>query len=244
MKSQFGTHIIKVIDKKAATADAGGVRPQIADQLSCGARETQAADLAQTLAKDITKPGDLDKVAKAKGLAVQESGFVAREEPVIGLGSSPEVAAHMFDMKPDEVAGPIRTSRGFAFFTLVGKQDPYVPKLEEAKDRVRDEVIKMKARAMSTQKAAEIAAAQDGAGLRKAAKAAGVGPRHRAARARCTAARPGRRTGGDGRRVRAASRRRPSKPERPTTRAAVVSCRKQTRARRMGAGRRASPINC
>ena len=176
VKSQFGYHIIKVIDKKAAaTRTLAEVRPQITDQLSYERAQTQAADLAQTLAKDITKPGDLDKVAKAKGLAVQESGFVAREEPVIGLGSSPEVAAHMFDMKPDEVAGPIRTSRGFAFFTLVGKQDPYVPKLEEAKDRVRDEVIKMKARAMSTQKAAEIAARlKAGPDFDKAAKAAGV----------------------------------------------------------------------
>ena len=44
------------------------------------------------------------------------------------------------------------------FETLVAKQDPYVPKIDEVKDRVHDEVIKQKARDASRQKAAEIAA--------------------------------------------------------------------------------------
>jgi peptidyl-prolyl cis-trans isomerase D len=176
VKSQFGYHIIKVIDKKPATTRTlADVRPQITDQLAYERAQAQAQDLAAALAKDITKPADLDRVAKAKGMTVQESGFVSREEPVIGLGSSPEVAAHMFDMKADEVAGPVRTSRGFAFFTFAGKQDPYVPKLEEVKDKVHDEVVRTKARALSTQKAAEIAAKLKAApDFANAAKAAGV----------------------------------------------------------------------
>ncbi len=176
VKTQFGYHIIKVVDKKpAATRTLAEVRPQIVDQLSYERAQAQATDLAQALAKDVTKPADLDKAAKAKGLPLQESGFFARDEPVLGLGSSPEAAAQMFEMKTGEVAGPVRTSRGFAFFTVVGKQDPYVPKLEEVKDRVHDEVIKQKARELSAQKAAEIAARlKDAADFEKAAKAAGV----------------------------------------------------------------------
>jgi parvulin-like peptidyl-prolyl isomerase len=78
-------------------------------------------------------------------------------------------------MKPDEVAGPLRTSRGFVFETFVAKQDSYVPKIDEVKDRVRDEVVKQKARDLSTQKAAEIAAKLKAApDFEKAAKAAGV----------------------------------------------------------------------
>jgi peptidyl-prolyl cis-trans isomerase D len=176
VKTQFGYHIIRVVDKKpAATRTLAEVRPQIVDQLSYERAQAQATDLAQALAKDVVKPADLDKAAKAKGLPLQESGFFARDEPVLGLGSSPEAAARIFEMKPDEAAGPVRTSRGFAFFSVVGKQDPYVPKLEEVKDRVHDEVIKLKARELSAQKAAEIAARLKGAAdFEKAAKAAGV----------------------------------------------------------------------
>jgi parvulin-like peptidyl-prolyl isomerase len=58
---------------------------------------------------------------------------------------------------------------------LVAKQDPYVPKLDEVKDRVRDEVVKQKARELSKQKAAEIAAKlRNAPDFEKAAKAAGL----------------------------------------------------------------------
>ena len=50
-----------------------------------------------------------------------------------------------------------------------------MPKLDEVKDRVRDEVIKQKARDLSKQKATEVAAKLKGApDFEKAAKAAGV----------------------------------------------------------------------
>ncbi len=78
-------------------------------------------------------------------------------------------------MKVGDVSPALRASRGFVFITLVAKQDPYAPKLDEVKDKVRDEVIKQKARDLSLQKAAEVAAKLKGApDFEKAAKAAGV----------------------------------------------------------------------
>lgn len=176
VKTQYGYHIIKLIDKKnATTRPLQDVRQQIVDQLAYEKAQQQASDLADSLSKQIGKPADLDRVAKANGLAVQESGFFARDEPILGLGPAPEAAAKAFDMKPGEIAGPLRASRGFVFETLVSKQDPYVPKLDEVKERVRDEVVKTKAREIATTKAAELAAKLKGAGdFEKAAKAAGV----------------------------------------------------------------------
>jgi hypothetical protein len=111
---------------------------------------------------------------------VQESGFFARDEPILGLGPAPEVTNRAFEMKQGDVSGALRASRGFVFETLVARQDPYVPKLEEVKERVRDEVVKEKARAASRQKAAEIAAKLKAApDFEKAAKAAGVSCRAR-----------------------------------------------------------------
>ena len=176
VKTQYGYHIIKVTDKKAAsTRPIDEVRQQLSDQLSYERAQTQAQQIATELEKEIKKPADLDRVGKARGLNVLESGFFAREEPIMGLGPAPEAAARAFDMKPDEVAGPLRASRGILFQTMTAKQDPYVPKVDEVKDRVRDEVIKQKARDVSKQKAAEIAAKLKGApDFEKAAKAAGV----------------------------------------------------------------------
>ena len=176
VKTQYGYHIIKVVDKKAATTrPLADVRQQIQDQLAYERAQAQASDLAQALEKEITKPSDLDRVAKEKGLTVQESGFFARDEPILGLGQSPEAASRAFEMKQGEVAGPLRASRGFIFETMVAKQDPYVPKLDEVKERVREEVIKRKARDLSQQRAAEIALKLKNApDFEKAAKASGL----------------------------------------------------------------------
>jgi peptidyl-prolyl cis-trans isomerase D len=176
VKTQYGYHIIKVVDKRPAiTRPLADVRQQIQDQLAYERAQAQAADLAQALEKEVTKPADFDRVAKEKGLVVQESGFFARDEPILGLGQSPEAASKAFDMKQGDVAGPLRASRGFVFETLVAKQDPYVPKLDEVKERVREEVVKQKARDLSQQKAGEIAAKLKAApDFDKAAKAAGL----------------------------------------------------------------------
>ena len=176
VKTQYGYHIIKLVDKKnAATRALAEVRQQLNDQLAYQRAQAQAADLAQSLEKQIKTPADLDKVAKAQGLPVQESGLFARDEPILGLGPSPEAANKAFDMKPGAVAGPQRASRGFVFQTLVATQPPRDAKIDEVKERVREEVVKQKARDLSRQKAAEIAAKLKTAGdFEKAAKAAGV----------------------------------------------------------------------
>jgi peptidyl-prolyl cis-trans isomerase D len=179
VKTQYGYHIIRLVDKKIATTrQLPEVRQQISDQLAYERAQAQASDLAQNLEKQIGKPADLDRVARAQGMTVQESGFFARDEPILGLGPAPEAANRAFDMKQGDVAGPLRASRGFVFQTLVAKQDPYTPKLEEVKDRVRDEVVKQKARELSRQRAADIAAKLKGAAdFDKAAKAAGLEPK-------------------------------------------------------------------
>jgi len=93
----------------------------------------------------------------------------------MGIGPSPEVAARAFEMKVGDVSPALRASRGFVFVAPVAKQDPYVPKLEEVKDRVRDEVIRIKARELAKQRATEVAAKLRGApDFDKAVKAAGV----------------------------------------------------------------------
>jgi peptidyl-prolyl cis-trans isomerase D len=179
VKTQYGYHIIKLVDKKVATTRTlAEVRQQITDQLAYERAQAQASDLATNMEKQISRPADLDRVAKANGLTVSESGFFARDEPIMGLGPAPEVTNRAFEMNVGDVSSALRASRGFVFETLLQRQDPYVPKLDEVKERVRDEVVKNKARDASKQKAADVAAKLKGAAdFEKAAKAAGVEPK-------------------------------------------------------------------
>jgi parvulin-like peptidyl-prolyl isomerase len=84
------------------------------------------------------------------------------------------MTARAFEMNKGEVSGPIRTGRGYVFETLTDKQDPHDAKLEEVKERVRDEVTRQRAREMAKQKASGLAAkVKTAPDFEKAAKAAG-----------------------------------------------------------------------
>ena len=175
VKTSFGFHIIKLADKKTgSTRPMEEVRPQLQDQLSTERAQQQAATLADTLRTRVTKASDLDTVAKEQGLTVQESDWFARDEPVLGLGASPELGVRTFAMNQGDVAGPIQTGRGFVFASMVAKQDAYVPKVDEVKERVRDEVVRNKAKEFGLKKATEVAGRLKGsADFEKAVQAAG-----------------------------------------------------------------------
>jgi peptidyl-prolyl cis-trans isomerase D len=175
VKSQFGFHIIKVVDKKpAVTRSLDEVRPQIEEQLKRQRADQQIATRATELAAGISNTADLDRVARENGLMVTESEFFGRDDPVPGLGPAPQVAAAAFMLTGDAVNGPITTPRGPVFIALAGTRDPYVPTLDQVKDRVREDVIRTRATELSRQRASQIAAAlRSASNFAAAAKAQG-----------------------------------------------------------------------
>ena len=176
VKTAEGYEIIKVTDRKPASErPIDEVRAQIVDQLAWEHASAKATDLAVAIEKEIAKPADLDKVAAARGLKVQASGFFTHDEPILGLGPSPQATSEAFSMKVGQVSGAIQVSRGYVFLTPVSIEAPRLPTFDEAKERVKEDVTKEKARALAHEKAAALAAALKGStDLAKAAKAAGV----------------------------------------------------------------------
>jgi peptidyl-prolyl cis-trans isomerase D len=158
VKSQFGFHIIKVVDKKpASTRPFEEVKAQITDQLAAERAQTQASELAAALSSEIDDAADLDRVARARGLSVKESGFFARDEPILGIGPAPEVSSQAFELKEGAVEGPVRTSGGQVFFTTTARQDSHLPTLDAVKDRVRDDALRQKAAELARARAQSLA---------------------------------------------------------------------------------------
>jgi peptidyl-prolyl cis-trans isomerase D len=176
VKTQYGFHIIKVVDKKpGSTRSLDEVRPQITEQLQSQKSQQAVEAQARTADEQIDDPSDLDRVGKANGYAVQESGLFTREDPIPGLGVAPAVAQQAFQLKDGEVSGAITSPRGPVFITVTGKSDPYVPKLDEVKVKVREDAIRARATELSRQRAAEIAATLRSAkNFAAAAKAQGL----------------------------------------------------------------------
>jgi peptidyl-prolyl cis-trans isomerase D len=175
VKTQFGYHIIKVLDhRQAQTKPLSEVRSQIEDQLKFEQAQDQAEKESTAIAGQLKTPSDFDSVAQQHGLTVHESGFFQQDEPIAGIGLAPNVSQQAFAMKIGDVSDAIRTPQGYAFLTVLAKQDSYLPKLEEVKAKVRDAVLKEKAVDAARQKAAEVDAAMKSGDFEKAAKAAGL----------------------------------------------------------------------
>ena len=175
VKTQFGYHIIKVLDHRQVQAKPlAEVRSQIEDQLKFEQAQDQAQKAADSISSQLKSPADFDKVARDHGLTVHESGFFQQDEPIAGIGLAPNVAQEAFSMKIGDVSDPIRTPQGYAFVTVLAKQDSYLPKLDEVKAKVRDAVLKEKAIDAARQKAASVDAAMKSGDFDKAAKDAGV----------------------------------------------------------------------
>ena len=157
--SMFGVHVIKATEKTGGTTRTlDEVRDEIVDLLQQESADARAGALAEAMAAEVTEAADLEGAAARRGLEVQESGFAALGEPILGLGFSSEVTTQAFQLDEGEVAGPIPTPTGPAFVTVNGVQAPYVPPLEEVEARVRDDVIRRKAFVLAQERAGAMAA--------------------------------------------------------------------------------------
>lgn len=162
--SMFGVHVIKATEKTGgATQTLDDVRDSIVDLLRQESADARAAALAEAMAAEVTEAADLEAAAARRGLEVQESGFAAPGEPILGLGFSSQVTTEAFRLDEGEVTGPIPTPTGPAFVTVTGIQAPYIPPLEEVEARVRDDVIRRKAFVIARERAAAAAEVLRGA---------------------------------------------------------------------------------
>ncbi|MDP2388991.1 MAG: SurA N-terminal domain-containing protein, partial [Acidobacteriota bacterium] len=87
VKTAFGFHIIKVVDNQPESTRAlADVRAELEDQLKWQKAQAEAESIAKSLEATTKTPADLDRVAKERGLAVVETGMIASDEPIQGIG--------------------------------------------------------------------------------------------------------------------------------------------------------------
>jgi peptidyl-prolyl cis-trans isomerase D len=159
VKSQFGFHIIKVVENKPeATRPLAEVKTEIEDQLKWQKAQAEAEKQAKAMEATIKTPADLDRVAKEKSLTVVETPLVQMAEPIQGIGSQPELSGRLFGMKEGEVTPAMRVSTGWVFAAVTGRQDAYIPKIDEVKTKVADDLKADKAADMARARASAIAA--------------------------------------------------------------------------------------
>ncbi len=176
IRSAIGFHVLRVTEKQEETSQPlEEVREAIENTLKNERATSRADALARSIAAEVETPEDLERAAGSRGFELQESGFVGRGEPILGLGFAPQVSAEAFQMEQGEVAGPIQTPTGPAFVTVAELQEPAIPPLDEVREDVARDVRRRKALERAREAADGAAGSlQGGEDFEAAAEAAGL----------------------------------------------------------------------
>jgi peptidyl-prolyl cis-trans isomerase D len=181
VKTQYGFHIIKVLDKETAhTKTFDEVKDSIRAPLMLAKADKQASDIADKLSATIRQSNkmSLDDLAKQFHLTVGETRPVSATEPILELGNSKEVKDAIFGQRTDELSLPIHTDRGYLILTVRGVLPAHQGALEEVRDRVIADLKQQKSTEIARQKAEDLEKRlKAGEKFDSAARALGLDPK-------------------------------------------------------------------
>jgi peptidyl-prolyl cis-trans isomerase D len=180
IKTQYGFHIIKIIDKEAAhTKPFDEVKDSIRVPLLNTETDKQAGAIADQLSQAIRQSNkvSLDDLAKQYHLTVGETRPVTATDPLVELGNSGQVKVNdsIFALRQGELSLPLQTDRGYLVLSLKQILPAHQGSLEEVRDSVVAELKQEKASTEARTKADELAKrAKSGEKFDAAAKALGL----------------------------------------------------------------------
>jgi peptidyl-prolyl cis-trans isomerase D len=181
VKTQYGFHIIKVLDKETAhTKSFEEVKDSIKAPLLLSKTDRDASQIADKLSTAIRQSNkvSLDDLAKQYHLTVGETRPVAAGEPVIELGNSKEVKDAIFGQRQGELSLPIHTDRGYLILSIKEIQPAHQGSLQEVRDRVIADLKQVKGAEIARQKAFDLEKrVKGGEKFDAAAKALGLDPK-------------------------------------------------------------------
>ena len=178
VKTQYGFHIVKVIDRQAArTETLDQVFPQILGTLQEEEAQRQAEDLSGQIAAELRRSGrvSVDDLAKKFNLKLGQTPPLDANQPILDVGNSAELTETIFRLRPGDDSAPIRTDKGYVVISVKEDQPAHSATLAEVRDRVLADYRHEKATEMAKSRAEELAKrAKSGEDLEKAAKALGL----------------------------------------------------------------------
>jgi peptidyl-prolyl cis-trans isomerase D len=181
VKSQYGFHIIKVLEKETAhTKPLDEVKATLIPSLKLNEADRLANDTADKLSSSIRQnpKQSIDDLAKEFHLTVGETRPVAAPDALLELANSKEANAAIFQLRVGELNTPIRTDRGYVVLTVRSIQPAHQGTLEEVRDRVIADLKREKGTELAKTKADELEKrVKSGEKFDSAAKALGLEPK-------------------------------------------------------------------
>ncbi|HXD90686.1 MAG TPA: peptidylprolyl isomerase, partial [Candidatus Binataceae bacterium] len=155
-ETQFGFHVIQVIDARGAKIDdIQEARPKIVAALKLKqgmaiARQDMEADEAAA-----NLGHELSELAAKRGLAAVTTPYFAQEDKIKGAEDDANLKKEVFDMQGGEIRS-IRKAQAPYLVKMLDRKPARLPPLAEIKDRVIATMLRMSAEAQARQAAAAL----------------------------------------------------------------------------------------
>src|ERR1700687_4501660 len=160
VKTQYGFHIIKVLEKETAhTKSLAEVKDALRAPLVRRKADDQAAKIADNLSAPIsqsTKPS-LDELAQKFNLTVAEPRAIGPNDPLLELGNTPDVKNQVFRLRKGELSLPLKTDRGYVVLSIKEILPAHQGSLDESRDKIIAELKTQKAIQEAKSKADDLA---------------------------------------------------------------------------------------
>jgi len=155
--TQFGLHIIKVLEKQAARTQAfKEVEGLIKSSITSERAEASARDLADKAYRQTRDERSFEEIAEELNLVTESSPFFSPGAPIPGIGNAPDLSTRVFSMSEGAVSAPQRVPNGFVLARLVQVKPSEVPELEEVRRRVEQDLTAKKSDALAQSKAEDL----------------------------------------------------------------------------------------
>ena len=181
IKTQYGFHIIKVIDKETAhTKTFDEVKDSLRPQFLLNKVEQEAAKTADQMSADIRQSNKttLDQLAAKYHLTLADTHPVGPGEPVLELGNAQDVKDEIFHLRQGELSLPFHTDRGYVVLSLKQSLPAHQGTLDEVREKVVSDLKQQKAGELAKSKANDLEKrVKAGEKFDSAAKALGLEPK-------------------------------------------------------------------
>jgi peptidyl-prolyl cis-trans isomerase D len=181
VKTQYGFHIIKVVDKETAhTKPFEEAKDSLRAPLLLSQADKQASDTSDQISAAVRKSNktSLDELANQYKLVVGETRPVGATDPLLELGNSTDVKDAIFRLRAGELGLPIRTDRGYVVLSLKTVLPAHQATLDEVREKIITDLKREKATEFARSKAEELVKrTKAGEKFDAAAKALGLEPK-------------------------------------------------------------------
>jgi peptidyl-prolyl cis-trans isomerase D len=178
VKTQYGFHIIKVLDRESAhTRSFEEVRESILPILLEEKVRQDSNDISNQMAAAVRQSNrqPLEDLARKFNLEIGEAPPVTNTDPIMPLGSSPELHQALSQLRPGELSSAIQVPQGFVIVTVKEIQAAHQGTLAEVRDRVLGDYQQEQSLALARTKAEDLAKrAKGGEAFDKATKELGL----------------------------------------------------------------------